>query len=179
MRVKTSALDPMTFAETAQLLGADPRTVAAWIAKDGMPTTNRRGANGRPLVDPVAAVAWIRARERRAAEERLRAALAQTQDPLDRKRTAEAELREMDVARRKGDLVPRDEIERQWSQLASATREAMLAVPGMAVQLGVVDRPAELRLEDLVRDALTALASRVDASADEDDLEGEPKESVE
>ncbi len=158
-------LKQLTAAEAAKLFAVDVRTMTRWIA-DGLPA--RRSGRAQ-AIDPVAAVAWVRARDAEAAEERLEAALARV-DPdsaLGRKRMAEARIKELDLAEREGQLVQADQVEDTWLLQVVALREAVMDAPAVAVQSGLIDTDKELALEEILRDALAAASKNLKAVAED------------
>lgn len=140
----------------ADLVGVHHNTIGNWL-KEGLPGRRR---NRETQIDMAAAVPWVIARQRRDLE----AELALLRSGLDEdankaaKVAAEARLKELDLAERQGRLVYADEVEARWSQVAVAVREAMMAVPGQAVQSGIIEPAREAEMDQIVRDALSTLA---------------------
>jgi phage terminase Nu1 subunit (DNA packaging protein) len=147
----------VTASVLAALVGVDRRTVSRWLA-EGLPAA--RDARGL-RIDVGAAVRWIRVRDLRDAEERLAAQRARL-DPESgraRKVLAEALLREMDVRERAGLLMLKEDVDATWAQAIVAFREAVLSITGHAVQSGVIPPAKEPALDELCREALTALGA--------------------
>lgn len=70
---------------------------------------------------------------------------------------ATARMRELELRERRRELIEREAVARTWEQVATATRERLMAVPSAAaMQLGLTPEQAGL-LEQLVRGALTEL----------------------
>lgn len=100
-------------------------------------TTPKRRTRGRRLAEPIVRL-----------------------DALDRKRNAEARLKELEVEQVEGRLVSVAEAEAVHFAIADTVREALLSVPGAAVQAGLVAPQHEGALDDLIRAALRNLPER-------------------
>ena len=138
----------------AELCGVHHNTVAVWL-KDGLHASR---VQSRVHIDLALGFLWVRARDQAAVDTARNRA-----DPHNARGTklaAEARLRELDVAEREGELVPAADVEARWTQMMSALREAVMAVPGVAVQAGLVEAAREADLEQACRDALTAVARK-------------------
>ncbi len=117
-----------------------------------------RSAGTRVKLYSIAEVCrWMRARAE--------AAAGDEDTAKGRKLMAEAKLKELKLAEEEGRFVPADEVEARWTERVGALREALRAVPGMAVQAGLVSTRDEVRLETMLRDALVAYARTVRGSA--------------
>jgi len=81
-------------------------------------------------------------------------------DALDRKRTADAQLAELKLARERGELVPAADVESAWLEVCDAVREALLGVPAELVAEGIVPAVREADADAVVRRALRALAEK-------------------
>jgi phage terminase Nu1 subunit (DNA packaging protein) len=95
--------------------------------------------------------------------ERAKAAAGDEDTAKGRKLMAEAKLKELKLAAEEGRFVPADEVEARWTERVGALREALRAIPGMAVQGGLVATRDEVRVETMLRDALVAYARTVRA----------------
>ena len=86
-------------------------------------------------------------------------------DAMLRERKARAESIELEIARKKGVLVPAREVELRWSGLVVATRNKLLGIPSRAKQrlphLSVADLAV---LDALIRETLEELADRGDGT---------------
>lgn len=145
LRVKAS--------ELAAICGVHVTTVSNWT-RSGLPC-ERKGRDA--LIEVQAGVQWMK----RGLEEdvaRLREAAAGS-GAKDRKVAAEARMAELKVEREEALIVPAAEVRDRWVEIISALREAMLSVPGVAVQSGLVTREAEDELATIVRDALSAYSN--------------------
>lgn len=148
-------------AELAELFGVHRHTIENWI-KDGLPAT--RGVTpGDPVLAQLrAAVRWVRARDEERSRKAIEKARGGDEDSAKaRKLAAEAKLKEMLVAEREGKLVPAGDVEARWTERVGSLREALRAIPGMAVQAGLVAARDEVRLESMLRDALVSYARTV------------------
>jgi hypothetical protein len=95
--------------------------------------------------------------------DRAKAAAGDEDTAKGRKLMAEAKLKELKLASEEGRFVPADEVEARWTERVGALREALRAIPGMAVQAGLVAARDEVRVETMLRDALVAYARTVRA----------------
>jgi phage terminase Nu1 subunit (DNA packaging protein) len=139
----------------AEIVGVDPNTVRSWVAS-GLPA--RR--DGRAVLIRLAeGVQWVRSRDRDALE-KVRAS-ADPEGAKNAKLAAEARLKEMDVLERAGKLMLADDAEAAWIHALTAFREAVLSIAGNAVQAGIIPAKLESELDDLAREALTVLGSRL------------------
>jgi phage terminase Nu1 subunit (DNA packaging protein) len=145
--------------ELADLYGAGRMTVQGWI-KSGLPLKGARSSARSHEIELGAAVRWVRAHDLSVWEEKVKAArdVTQKQKALTRKAIAEAELAELDVAERKGELVPAAAVASKWDSIALSVKEAVLAIASRAVQEGVIDADHEGQLDLLCRDALRDIA---------------------
>lgn len=137
----------------AEILGVSARTLR------DMPEAprNRDGSYSLPAL-----VAWRLALE----DERAGAVESDADSPLDRFRKARAELTEMDLAERRGELLRKHEVCQAVSEVASTMRDGLLGfshklaprlhglpIDGIAIELDTAVREV---LEDF-QDRLTAL----------------------
>lgn len=109
--------------------------------------------NGTKLYSIAEVCRWMRARAE--------AAAGDEDTAKGRKLMAEAKLKELKLAAEEGRFVPADEVEARWTERVGALREALRAIPGMAVQAGLVAARDEVRMETMLRDALVAYARTV------------------
>jgi phage terminase Nu1 subunit (DNA packaging protein) len=166
-------------AELAQLFRVHRHTVESWLTS-GMPSVvggNQRREEYR--VNLADSCAWVlkhyQAKVKAATAKR--AAKAPEGDARERKLVAEARIKELEAGRREGRLVEADSVEARWVQILSALREGVLAVPGAAVQAGLVEPRRAPELDGMLRDALEAFG-RAEPAA-EDPEEPEPEEAPE
>jgi phage terminase Nu1 subunit (DNA packaging protein) len=92
-------------------------------------------------------------------------AVASTQDlpslsqSRRKKEAALASMRELELARRRGELVPVADIQPVWSRIVLGIRNAFLSLPSRAAQeLGLTREQAKV-LDRMIREALTVAAS--------------------
>jgi phage terminase Nu1 subunit (DNA packaging protein) len=100
----------------AERMGVAVRTVQYWI-HEGMPVL----PEGQYDIDMI--TEW---RARRMADQKTE---KDPQDPDVRFRTAKAKLAEMELAKRMGDLLPREEVEAQWLNVLMSLKKELLALP--------------------------------------------------
>ena len=145
----------------ARLLGVDRGQVTRWIA-EGMPTLEAAAEGGAGhRIDVGAALRWRVERVEADAERRVAAAIAEVhgdaEGGLRSKEEAErraawagAHIREIDLAERRGEVVPREEVRAtvaaQYAQVAQALTGAV-STHGTAVQRDVLGALRLLRLE--------------------------------
>lgn len=83
---------------------------------------------------------------------------------------ARADKVELEVAAKKGELIPLREVEREWVAMTLSFRNKMLAIPtAMATLLADMDKPAEIAatLKRVIDEALEELSIETVASADD------------
>jgi phage terminase Nu1 subunit (DNA packaging protein) len=150
----------LTRLEVLRVLGISRASLERLVA-GGRLRASGKGAGGAHLYGEADVLA-LAARLRAEREESIRAR-GGTDELKGRKLAAEARLKELELGREEGALVDVADVEARWLQIAHSVREAMLAIPGVAVQSGVIPRSAERRLEQLIRDALTSLGPKAGA----------------
>lgn len=141
----------------AFLFGVDRSTIATWT-RAGCPVADTDPH--RPKEYNLAEVLpWIRARDRAAADE---ASSARSSPELDearlRKLRAEAALIELDLSKRKAELIPASDIEPRWARMVLSMRERILSIAPVAVQRGVVPPEHEDAIAALCHEALAELS---------------------
>ena len=143
----------ISIAECAKRLGLTVRQVQR-LRVDGLPMQGDR------VVWPAARI-W---RDERLIERgRQQAVPTDAKEAKNRKTAAEAELAELDVAQRRGELVPLAEAEREWANVLGGLRARILAMPGKyAPRLGLPIAQAQRHLEDISRELLAELADTAD-----------------
>lgn len=153
--------DLLTREELAERFGVDVRTVTRWL-EQGMP---HRVRSGRTVYAWPQCLAWREAAIRE--DER---ALRHAGGDIDRKKDladarlrtaiAEAEVAELDVAARRGDLVTVDYMAGEFDRIARALRTRLLALPHTwAPRLGACMTTLErqLELQNAINELLPAL----------------------
>jgi hypothetical protein len=144
----------------AEVLGVSLVTVFDW-AKKGMPKLSR----GK--FDVRACTAWLLARKE--AEHQAKLNNLSLDEAERRFRNAKAELAEMELAERRGELVEADAVREMWDKHISAAKTQLLSIPArVAVTLLACKSAEEVHaaLETNIRDCLDELAGRgtVDAA---------------
>lgn len=143
----------------ADLCGVHHNTVGNWI-KEGLPHLRSRRLT---KIDVAAGFTWVRTRDRAEHETEL-ATLRDARGSEASKAAraaADARMRELDLAEREGTLISADDVEARWTQIVIATREAVMGLPAIAVQSGLIDPARETHLTAICRDALAALAGEM------------------
>lgn len=152
-------------AALARAFGVDERTIRNWVAL-GCP---QRMRSKRPAYLLSEVIAWRRERDRieRQATERPDIAAEQA-----RKLRADADLAELKVQERRGELVPAMHVERQMERLCSVLRSRVLGIRGRwaarVMGLGTMADATRV-LDDLASDIIDALRG----AADELEVDGE------
>lgn len=158
-------------AELAERFGVDVRSITNWVAL-GMP---QRKESGRLVFS------WPECREWR--EDQIRndaRAIRHADNDADKKTKAaeyrlrqleiETEQAELDLAERRGELVPVDFMTSEFSRIAQALRNQLLSLPSTwAMRLGTavttIDR--QIILQDAINDLMPQLQELADADDDE------------
>ena len=145
-------------AELARIFGVDTRTIQRWTDA-GLP---RQGAGKATKYDVAAALTWWLERERGRLERRRPGRTAQALAEA-RARIAEirAEREALELALRKGELLPVDVVEQRFAAFAEEVRDALRAAaarwaPYLCHERTVAEAQAEL--QRLIHDLLTELA---------------------
>lgn len=149
--------------EMADLLAVDPTTLDRWV-RQGCPVIEKAG-KGRPAsFEAGAVVRWYAARE---ADKALESAEAEIADEAleewrRRKVAAEAQLRELELARSKGEVVSADHVMRSMRDTLVGGREYVVRhTPGRIARRVIgetVEHKIRTACEDEIRQALHAWA---------------------
>lgn len=148
-------------AELAEILGVSLPTITSKVNK-GMPYI-QRGQRGKEwLFDTAAVYEW----EKEQAILNVTGDLSSvTDDELKRRKlAAETTIVELEAGKKRGDLIPKEEIEKNLSDMAIATRTRLLLVPRRCAPrlLGCTDEIAVRRLiEQEQLEALTDVSNMV------------------
>jgi phage terminase Nu1 subunit (DNA packaging protein) len=137
--------------QLAEAFGVARSAVTAWVRR-GCPHQKR----GRQYVFVLRDVlAWKEEQRRLAAED-----LELTQERA-RLARAQTEKTELEVRRLKGELIPRQEVERAWGNMIAAFRARMVAIPTkLAPRVsGATPVEAKALLEEAIHEALAELAA--------------------
>lgn len=136
-------LNHMKAADVAKLYQVDPSAVSKWVSRDKCP----RNADG--TFDLAAVIAWR--------EERLSAA-AETEktggksEELERWRRHRADLAELDLKFRRGQLLDRAEVERGRVERVQIVKAALLALPRLLppILIGMEQREMTIAIRERV-----------------------------
>lgn len=145
--------DGETQGEFAKRHGVSRQRISV-LVKQGLPRLD----NGR--IDSEAADAWMASNLDHARRERQRGGDGSARE---RKEAAQAALTELDLARRRGELVERAAVEQAAFERARLERDGWLTwvaqvAPTVAAELGVAERDAFSVLDRLVRSRLSELS---------------------
>lgn len=151
----------VTLGEYARVVGKSRATVSTWVAREGLPVQRRHGGRrGAHVIDLAAGVQWALARAEAQADERLARVDPAAAAARLRKLSAEADLVEVAVRQRQGQLVDLGGAEQRYARLVGATRERLLTLAGVLVSRGLIAADHEGDVARLVHDALAELAAR-------------------
>lgn len=156
-RTRPTTTDPRacSLQDFAELVGRSLPTIQAFIRR-GMPSRGRRGRTH--LVEIGPAVRWILEEQERRCEEQLASADPRLAKARARKYEADAEIREMEAARRRGELVSKAEVVAEGQRFVRAWRARLLALPRQLIQAGAVERAREAQLTTQIHLILTEIS---------------------
>lgn len=162
----------LTKDELAERFGVDVRTVTNRVAA-GMPERRR---SGKPVFSWPDCFAWweqsirddMRATRHAGGDEDKKQSLA---DARLRSALAEAETAELDLAARRGELVPVEFMRTEFERIAQSLRARLLSLPqSWAQRLGacVTTTDRQIELQDAINELMPVLAEL--ATSEPDDL---------
>ncbi|MEG9430745.1 helix-turn-helix domain-containing protein [Terriglobus sp. ADX1] len=165
----------LTIAEAAGRFLVDERTVRNWITSNGLPFT---GEGKKRRIDWAVALPWyVTYQIGNTGNGRLSAIPDEEVETyevaLARKTRAEADLKELQLARARGEVASIADMERVVSTANLAVQTQLLAIPSQAAPeiIGLTELPAAIRiLTGFVEQALTNLAT-IDDIRDATDAE--------
>jgi terminase small subunit / prophage DNA-packing protein len=138
--------------DLSEILGISERTLTVW-QRQGLPMSPR-GVRGEPNVYDVPKVIrwWLRREVHK----------VQDEQPRDRLARVQADKVELELAEKRGELIPKAAIRPAWLGFVVATRQALRALPaGLAPVLAQLEGADPIRdlLEEAIDEALTKLAT--------------------
>lgn len=135
----------------ADLLGITANRVNA-LARDGV--IPKAGRGKFPLPEAVQSyVAWARINPSGRPP-----ASGALNDEKTRLTAAQADRAELQAARDRGELIPLEEVRREWAAIAVDLRARLLAVGPRVASTLALDRPSSARLDEELRAALEDIA---------------------
>lgn len=137
--------------QLCSILGLDRKSVNEYQAS-GLPFKPRSGPGESNSYNVAAVMRWLHLREIGAeGGESAHALLAR----------AKTTLIELEIAQKRGALIPANQIEAGWTMILAAVRAGVLAIPTLADELDITPgiEPKRALLEQRCRDVLTELAS--------------------
>jgi len=149
-------------AELAEILGVSLPTITSKVSK-GMPFEQRGGRGREWTFDTAAVFEW----EKEQAVINATGDLSSvTDDELKRRKlAAETMLVELEAGKKRGDLIPREEIEKMLVNLVLDTKARLLLVPRRCAPL-LTQLTSEQEIRDIIeeeqREALTDLSNMGD-----------------
>jgi phage terminase Nu1 subunit (DNA packaging protein) len=149
----------VTRKQLADFTGFAEGTLSKW-AKSGMPIKRDGAAGSEWRADSKQVIAWLLERERS------RIDTADVAEQRARLLKAQAAHAEMDLAERRGDTVPAEDVVATWGDVIFKCRARLLAIPHIAPPILPLpnDRRGEAQevLKRLIYEALTELAGAGD-----------------
>lgn len=140
--------------ELANILGVTEETLTQW-QKQGMPIVKAGKGRGGSVYDTVAVLAWKSARD-------------QSDQPITdfetertRKVKLEADKLALEVAEKRGDLIPAEQVESAVADMVAAFRARILSIPSKLagpIAATIDTRETEALLTDAIHEALHELS---------------------
>lgn len=154
--------------DLAHILGISVRSVTDWDQKGCF-----RRAQGRGRYELVSSVNGYTAMLRESAAGRASSTGMSLADERARTESVVRQIKDLELARLKGETLTRDEVSESWSLFAAAVRAAVLSIPGKARSSipHLTPHDADV-LKHMCRDILLDLAEEVEAAV----VSGEPAE---
>src|SRR5688572_8736438 len=119
-----SAFAAVSRADMARLLGVSYRTFSD-LETRGTVVPVKQGRDAKPLYDVRVTIQQYLAYKLR-------------ETPRDRLFKLQADRVEIENRRRRNELLDAIEVDKAWAEIATATKRAVLALPGRLLQLGVI-----------------------------------------
>lgn len=132
--------------ELAEIFGTTRETINEWQGQ-GMPFQPRAGIGGANAYATGACSRWRAAHEARAA--------AGGETPKDRLARVQAERIELELAERRGQLVPVEAIEPAWERVVAAVRTSVLTLPDLAPLLELT--PGAEQKREVIEERVTVI----------------------
>ena len=162
-------------AELASIFGTSLPTIDAWV-RAGMPCVQEGGRGVEYRFNTREVIAWRSARE--ALPGGAGGTGPETLDEAKRRREiTNADLAEIELAEKRGQVVPIEHVAKQVGRLLASVKARLLAIPTKAapvVQTAGSAEEVRATLEDAIREAMTELVSAAAAymEADQADAAG-------
>jgi len=150
--------------ELCQIMGISSPTIDNW-EKRGMPVQKKGGKGVANEYNTMHVIKWWAGDAASPGAVKLTSGA----DPKDRKTAAEAEIKEIELAEKKGEVVPIDTAIKGFIKHVAACKAKLLAIPTKAAPMVVVMTEIEetrAALDDMIRDALTELSAGVEVEPD-------------
>lgn len=160
-------------AQAAEILGVSLPTLDKFVRTPGFPTQGIGGKGVAWELDAGAIVKWLVSRERAKILNSEKAPPTDLEEAKLRKLAAEAELAELEIAKKRGEVAPVAEIERLAAKAFATVRAGMRNIPNRAVSriIGETDeRTLKSVLLEEIDQALTILATETLLSPENDEL---------
>ncbi|HAG75160.1 MAG TPA: hypothetical protein DCL53_06840 [Thauera sp.] len=143
--------------QIADFFGVSRETINAW-QRDGFPVAKRGGSNVPSEYDSADCIRWFVARELSAG----RSSDNEHDLTAERARLAhhQANIAALDESRKRGELIPADQVKEKWLSMIGAARSRLLALPTRIASTCVGHGEIEIEREAraLVHEALSELA---------------------
>ena len=160
----TNKTSGVSLAELSRLVGRHRNTVAAWVRR-GCPTLEAADrSQGRAWrFDPPAVVRWLETEAEQRGAVRVRIQIPGPKPTestaLERKRAIEAELLELELQKRRGAVIDRDDVVSTWSEIFVVCRNHLRAIPKrLLVLVPGFTKAMAIRMLAEIDDALNELA---------------------
>lgn len=149
--------------ELAEILGISERTLSDWQTEPAFPIVELAEVRGEEnAYDTALVIAWWLLREISRTSE--------TDKARRRLLTAQAEHKELELARARGQLVAADDVRRAAYETAHDVRNAMMTIPDHVAPILAAERDPIVihrKLSEEIKRALTALSEHLRRTADD------------
>lgn len=154
---KFGGLNALPVEDVADLLGVTPKTVRNWLNKEDLPHTSD---GRRRILDWTTALEWYVQRRIRESGNHGNAPEAgelvgteNLEQAETRKTIAEADLKELQLAEKRGQLVPAEEVGRNIAMVATAIKTRLEAMPN-ELSLTLVGKKDRVEVQQILRDEI-------------------------
>jgi phage terminase Nu1 subunit (DNA packaging protein) len=135
-----SAFTAVSRADMARLLGVSYRTFSD-LETRGTVVPVKQGRGAKPLYDVRVTIQQYLAYKLR-------------ETPRDRLFKLQADRVEIENRRRRNELLDAIEVDKEWAEIATATKRAVMALPGRLLQLGLIGTGKLAAVTEACTDAL-------------------------
>jgi phage terminase Nu1 subunit (DNA packaging protein) len=146
--------------ELSDIMGVSQKSLSLWQKDEGLPVELETENGVANQYNTAKVIAWYVARER---------ARGERESEKDRLARLQGDMLEIELAEKRGGLIPAADIEPAWTGMVVATRQALLTLPArLAPLLAQMDGPDPMRdlLEEQIEETLLKLTTHGQPSAD-------------